>query len=165
MCYFNCSSICSAQRTLHSHQRIIKVSDAAPRPARSVVHACCVDRESCAKTEPASRARLLRGVSRGFLRNNAAKQEILANIKTLVHLDENTGGVSMSVPVTEHNLSTCICGECPTSYFSKGIGTLFCAIGISGVVPERRGCNCPECPVFHTCGLSKGYFCIRGSAR
>ena len=70
----------------------------------------------------------------------------------------------MPVPVTELNTSRCICGECPTSYFSHGIGIFFCAAGISDEEYARRGCNCPICPVFQAYDLSNGYYCIRGSA-
>ncbi|MGZ4917838.1 MAG: DUF2769 domain-containing protein [Halobacteriota archaeon] len=71
---------------------------------------------------------------------------------------------TVPVPVTERNLSRCICDECPTLYSSEVIGTLFCAAGPSETAPQKRGCNCIDCPVFHACSLSKGYFCIRGSA-
>jgi hypothetical protein len=62
---------------------------------------------------------------------------------------------------TEENFKLCMSGNCSTCpSFSKKAGEgLFCARGASKVAVEKRGCNCPECPVWIENGLSGMYYC------
>ena len=62
---------------------------------------------------------------------------------------------------TPDNFNICMqgnCSSCPS--YHKGMGEgLFCARGPSKMPIERRGCNCPECPVWKDNGLSSMYYC------
>ena len=62
---------------------------------------------------------------------------------------------------TEENYKMCMRGNCSTCpSFSKQAGEgLFCARGPSKVPVEKRGCTCPECPVWIENGLSGMYYC------
>jgi aldose sugar dehydrogenase len=61
------------------------------------------------------------------------------------------------VPYNEDNMTECICGECP-SKIQDGMG-FYCAMGKSGMSVRRRGCVCPNCPIWLESGLHKGYHC------
>ncbi|MHC4617273.1 MAG: DUF2769 domain-containing protein [Planctomycetota bacterium] len=50
------------------------------------------------------------------------------------------------------------CSSCPSYPKGKGEG-LYCARGRSNCEIERKGCNCPECPVWLNNGLTAMYFC------
>lgn len=50
------------------------------------------------------------------------------------------------------------CLECP-SYPKESDELLFCAGGREGSEVERKGCNCPECPVWMDNGLTAQYYC------
>ncbi|OPY36672.1 MAG: hypothetical protein A4E35_01779 [Methanoregula sp. PtaU1.Bin051] len=60
----------------------------------------------------------------------------------------------------------CICNSCLTyneCMREKG-ELLFCIRGRSpSCTFEKKGCTCPTCPVTKLAGLSRTYFCIRGS--
>jgi hypothetical protein len=62
--------------------------------------------------------------------------------------------------------SQCICAGCPTyneCMQEKG-ELLFCIEGKSPACTfEKKGCICPMCPVTGTAGLSKAYYCVRGT--
>lgn len=61
---------------------------------------------------------------------------------------------------TEQNVMMCeeFCGNCPSFPGVEG-EILYCARGPSDEDIEREGCNCPDCPVWIKCGLSKQYYC------
>jgi hypothetical protein len=64
---------------------------------------------------------------------------------------------------TEENYKICMqgnCDTCPSFCGQKGEG-LFCARGPSKVTAEKKGCNCPECPIWINYGLSNMYYCIK----
>jgi hypothetical protein len=58
----------------------------------------------------------------------------------------------------------CICAACP-SYVEGETELGFChpMVGKSDKITERKGCTCPECPVFKKMGMKRGYYCIMGS--
>ena len=58
----------------------------------------------------------------------------------------------------------CICATCP-SYVAGETKLGFChaLVGKSDKITERKGCNCPTCPVYTMLGLKHGYYCIQGS--
>ena len=65
---------------------------------------------------------------------------------------------------TQENFEICLqpgnCASCPT--YPKGSGEgLFCARGRSKQSLEKKGCNCPECPIWIENGLSGMYYCIK----
>ncbi len=67
---------------------------------------------------------------------------------------------------TSENFETCLqgnCNNCP-SYPKTSVEGLYCARGKSKATIQRKGCNCPECPVWINNGLSGMYYCIKGSA-
>ncbi len=68
---------------------------------------------------------------------------------------------------TAENFGICMqqsnCRGCP-SYAGEGKEGLYCARGKSANKVERKGCNCPECPVWIDNQLKGMYFCDRGAA-
>ncbi len=61
----------------------------------------------------------------------------------------------------EENFRVCMrdnCGQCPSSPEVEGEG-LYCARGPSKGKVERKGCNCPECPIWTKHKLSRTYYC------
>ena len=58
----------------------------------------------------------------------------------------------------------CICATCP-SYVEGETELGFChpLVGKSAKVTERKGCDCPACPVYKEKGMKHGYYCIQGS--
>ncbi len=58
----------------------------------------------------------------------------------------------------------CICATCP-SYVAGETRLGFChpLVGKSDKITERKGCDCPTCPVYKMMGLKHGYYCIQGS--
>jgi len=58
----------------------------------------------------------------------------------------------------------CICATCP-SYVEGETELGFChpLVGKSTKITERKGCICPECPIFKMMGLKRGYYCLQGS--
>jgi hypothetical protein len=64
------------------------------------------------------------------------------------------------------NKKLCICPDCPTyNECAKEKGELFyCALGKSATcITKESGCVCPACPITETMGLTKDYFCIKGT--
>jgi hypothetical protein len=60
----------------------------------------------------------------------------------------------------------CVCIRCPTynECMHEKSELLFCITGRSPTCAfEKRGCICPMCPVRETFGLTKAYYCIKGS--
>lgn len=72
------------------------------------------------------------------------------------------------VPDTQVNVEKCICPRCPTFLASEcaksNQETLYCARGKSGCDLVDHGCLCGMCPLWDEFSLSKGYFCLNGSA-
>ncbi|MDF0593124.1 DUF2769 domain-containing protein [Methanotrichaceae archaeon M04Ac] len=63
-------------------------------------------------------------------------------------------------------LDMCTCKSCP-SFVECGEegGFCFVTIGKSGCISEEKGCICGGCPVYEKMGLSKMYYCLRGSEK
>ena len=62
---------------------------------------------------------------------------------------------------TPENFKICMqgnCSSCPSFCGKAGEG-LFCARGPGKEHFEKKGCNCPECPVWINNGLSRMYYC------
>ncbi len=92
-----------------------------------------------------------------------------------------------NVEYTMRNIERCHCGKCPvykSSECAKAknatitdwtklppadvIEGIYCASAVGkskcGDLNSKLACQCFSCPVYEECGLSEGYFCIRGSA-
>jgi hypothetical protein len=68
-----------------------------------------------------------------------------------------------AVKDTQENFRICMqgnCSKCP-SYPKKTGEGLYCASGPGKSAIEKRGCNCPECPVWINAGLSGMYYCMK----
>lgn len=63
---------------------------------------------------------------------------------------------------TPENEKLCMpyCGKCP-SYPKGSKEWLYCARGPSKQPIGKKGCNCPECPVWVNAGLTGMYYCVR----
>ena len=62
---------------------------------------------------------------------------------------------------TPENFKICMqqnCSGCP-SYPKGGGEGLYCARGPSSSEIEKKGCNCPECPLWTENGLAAMYYC------
>lgn len=72
----------------------------------------------------------------------------------------------MRVPNTFDKMGKCLCykGICPTFRQSKLEGGLFCSLGKSEEIPEKKGCPCNRCLVWIECGIIGFYYCINGAA-
>jgi len=67
---------------------------------------------------------------------------------------------------TPENFRICMqknCSSCPSYPKGKKEG-LYCARGKSSFPLKKKGCNCPECPIWTDNGLSGMYYCISGKA-
>ena len=65
----------------------------------------------------------------------------------------------------EQSKKMCICKTCP-SYVGTGESeVLFCGIGKSSTITKEKGCSCGLCPVIGHMGLTRLYYCTRGSER
>ena len=64
---------------------------------------------------------------------------------------------------TQENFDICLQGNCSTcpSYTGGSGEGLYCARNPSKLSIEKKGCNCPECPVWEKYGLSSMYYCIK----
>jgi hypothetical protein len=64
------------------------------------------------------------------------------------------------------NKNLCVCRTC-RSYnpcAEKNKEVLFCLAGESPIcIKEAKGCYCHRCPFNFKAGLTKGFFCLRGS--
>jgi len=58
----------------------------------------------------------------------------------------------------------CVCATCP-SYVEGETELGFChpLVGMTDKITERKGCDCPTCPVFKMMELKRGYYCVQGS--
>lgn len=57
-----------------------------------------------------------------------------------------------------------ICSNC-SSYVDTGERILFRGLGKGSKVKEEKGCVCGTCPVAAHMGLTRLYYCTRGSER
>jgi hypothetical protein len=60
----------------------------------------------------------------------------------------------------------CVCSGCPTynECMREKSELCYCILGRSPTCAfEKKGCICPTCPLKVTLGLSKSYYCIKGS--
>jgi hypothetical protein len=67
------------------------------------------------------------------------------------------------VETSRENVELCQkdwCGPCPSFPGVQG-EALYCAVGGSKGKVERKGCNCPDCPIWEKCGLSEMYYCAK----
>lgn len=64
---------------------------------------------------------------------------------------------------TQRNFDICMQGNCSTcpSYPKNSGEGLYCTRGSSDRLIEKRGCNCPECPLWTEGGLSGMYYCVK----
>lgn len=64
---------------------------------------------------------------------------------------------------TRENLDICMQGNCSTcpSYPGRSEEGLYCARSPSKLSIEKKGCNCPDCPVWEKNGQSVMYYCIK----
>lgn len=91
-----------------------------------------------------------------------------------------------NVEYTTKNVERCQCGKCPvyqSSACAKAknatidweklppadlIEGIYCASAVGkskcNDLDSTLSCQCFSCPVYEECGLSGGFFCIRGSA-
>jgi hypothetical protein len=68
--------------------------------------------------------------------------------------------------VIKENKALCICPNCPSynECAQKKGEALYCILGKSPTcITKESGCICPACPVTENMGLTKDYFCTRGS--
>ena len=67
---------------------------------------------------------------------------------------------------TPENERICLNGNCSTcpSYPGGAAEALYCARGRSKCELDKKGCNCPECPIWIDNGLAGMYYCVKGSA-
>ncbi len=74
--------------------------------------------------------------------------------------------MTAKVEDTIENFKICMqgnCSGCPSYPKDKAEG-LYCARHKSKVEIKKKGCNCPECPIWLNNGLSGMYYCIEGAA-
>ena len=66
----------------------------------------------------------------------------------------------------EDVIKLCICPMCP-SWVECGEQPGFCvaSIGKSKCIKEEKGCVCGPCPVTPMFGLTKEYYCTKGSEK
>ena len=70
------------------------------------------------------------------------------------------------IKATEADKALCICPDCPTynECAQQKDELFYCALGESSKCIDREsGCICPACPVTEKMGLTKQYFCTRGT--
>lgn len=64
----------------------------------------------------------------------------------------------------EQVLHLCQCGKCPTCVDSGETDLVFCTLGKSETIHEKKGCLCSTCPITKTMSLRWEYYCVQGSA-
>lgn len=64
----------------------------------------------------------------------------------------------------EQVLYLCQCSKCKTCMGSGETNLVFCSLGRSEVIRERKNCLCSTCAIAKTMSLRWDYYCIRGSA-
>ncbi len=67
----------------------------------------------------------------------------------------------------EENKRICkdFCGECPSYTGTGETELLFCALGKSDKITEKKGCICGTCPVQKNMSLRWAYYCTKGTGR
>jgi hypothetical protein len=68
----------------------------------------------------------------------------------------------------EESKALCICPDCPTyNECAQTKNELFyCGIGQSPTcITKEQGCVCPACPITEKLGLTKQFFCTRGTEK
>jgi len=68
--------------------------------------------------------------------------------------------------IIAENRARCICDPCPSynECMRAADERVFCIIGKSpSCMFDKKGCICPNCPVWQAMGFKKSYYCIRGS--
>jgi len=60
-------------------------------------------------------------------------------------------------------MGMCICPQCPTYAGTGEENVYFCGTSKSTVINEEEGCTCGICPVVERMGLTRLYYCTRGS--
>jgi hypothetical protein len=68
--------------------------------------------------------------------------------------------------ILKDDTGSCICPDCPTYNDCAKDSTegLFCAHGSSfHCISLEKDCFCPSCPITEQYGLTRNFFCIRGS--
>lgn len=68
------------------------------------------------------------------------------------------------VPTTSENVMRCRCCKTYPTFKHTLCGGFYCATGKSETTPEKKGCECPHCPIYLQYGLKHDYFCMRGAA-
>jgi hypothetical protein len=71
-----------------------------------------------------------------------------------------------NVKIISDNRAKCICDPCPTynECMRADSSLLFCVLGKSqNCTFDKKGCVCLGCPVKPALGLTRAYYCIRGS--
>jgi hypothetical protein len=66
----------------------------------------------------------------------------------------------------KENKKLCICPDCPTynECAKEKRELVYCASGKSqACITKESGCICPACPITEMMGLTKDYFCVRGT--
>jgi hypothetical protein len=69
---------------------------------------------------------------------------------------------------TEANKALCICPDCPSynDCAKKNDEIYYCGFGRSpSCITKEVGCICPACPITEKLGLTKQFFCTRGTER
>ncbi len=66
----------------------------------------------------------------------------------------------------KENKKLCSCPDCPTynECAKEKRELVYCASGKSqACITKESGCICPACPITEMMGLTKDYFCVRGT--
>ena len=64
----------------------------------------------------------------------------------------------------EQVLHMCQCVKCPSYTEGSDDNLVFCTLGKSDTMHEKKGCLCSTCAVAKTMSLRWEYYCIQGSA-
>ena len=63
----------------------------------------------------------------------------------------------------ELSKSMCICKNCPSYRGTGETELLFCSTGQSKIIGKEMGCSCGLCSVVTHMGLTRLYYCTRGT--
>jgi hypothetical protein len=58
----------------------------------------------------------------------------------------------------------CKCATCPSNQGTGENKVVFCNLGKTTLIQEKKGCLCRECPNTHMMSFRWDYYCIQGSA-
>jgi hypothetical protein len=61
-------------------------------------------------------------------------------------------------------LHLCQCNKCPTYAGTDETDLVFCTLGKSEAIRDKKGCLCSTCSITKTMSLRWDYYCIQGSA-